>query len=58
MVLSNGFCEMTQNEVMTVDGGGIITDAIAITGFFAGCLVSGWNAGRNVVRDVKKKFFN
>lgn len=53
-----GFCELTEKEMLLVDGGDPYTTALAIVGFFAGCAVAGWNAGRQVVRDVKNKFFD
>lgn len=35
MVLNNGFCEMSQNETVCVDGGGVVAFVYAL-GFIAG----------------------
>ncbi len=46
MVLSNGFCEMSQDEMMEIDGGGIWGIIGGIGAVIGGaCMVySGWGA--------------
>ena len=58
MELGTGFYALTEDEMQLVEGGDPYTTALAIVGYFAGCAVAGWNAGRQVVRDVKNKFFD
>lgn len=56
-VLTNGFCEMSQNETMTVDGGFVITiGALTITGaalakgaaLIGGAYMAGYTLGSHI----------
>ncbi len=55
MTLSNGFCEITQNELEEIDGGGVWTAAIAFVTLCGATAVGAFNAGRQFVRDIRNR---
>lgn len=57
-VMTNGFCELNENEMMMVDGGSVVGTAIAFVSACGAALAGGFMAGRAFVRDIKEKFFN
>lgn len=52
--MKDGFCEISMEEMQDIDGGSPVGDAIALVTFLGGCFVAGFNAGRQLVRDVKE----
>ena len=58
MKLTNGFNEITVEEMDSINGGGVIEGAVAVVTVAGAALVGGFRAGRQFVRDVKNKFFN
>ena len=46
-VLDNGFCEMSQEEVMTTDGGGVLD---LVTNFLTGRLI--WSNAKHMIDNV------
>lgn len=51
------FCELSEKELMEQNGGGVWEAATAVVTLCGAAAVAGFNAGRQVVRDIKKKFF-
>lgn len=61
-VMTNGFAELSANEMYNINGGGDPVAAFGVaTAFISACgaaLIGGFKAGRSFVRDVRNKFFN
>lgn len=54
--LNNGFCEMTQDEMMSYDGGAVWEPAVALVALAGTAIVGGFMAGRQFVKDLREKF--
>ncbi|MBQ9140197.1 MAG: hypothetical protein IJX63_00195 [Lachnospiraceae bacterium] len=54
MMLSSGFCEMTQNEMLVVDGGDAGADFLTKLIVAKDVFMLGFNLGRELARDVKE----
>lgn len=52
--MKEGFCEISMDEMQTIDGGKGIVDGITVLEFVKDCFMIGFNIGRQIGKEVKE----
>ena len=50
--------KLKKEEMLEIDGGSPVSDAVAVLTFWGGCIAVGFNAGRQFVRDIRNWLSN
>jgi len=58
LTMAKGFEEMSQEQLMNIDGGDPWSTALAVVGGMGYVLLKSFDAGRQFVRDIRNKINN